>query len=409
MGLLPTGAPTAALGATPQVDLLGVEVTQAIQNLAHQVPLVRGKRTVVRVYLQPRALTAPLVVQGEVAVSPASGGTARYVPSSGTTTLLPANHPPLPAQRRDVAASLNFILPADLVSLDGIAVRVKRVFGPGGAVQLGGGGDAVTLPLVEAPPLRIRVVGLRYVLTAPDGSQSDVPPDAFHFEYLRSFLSRAYPVAEVEWSQIVVTANALFAPPFAGSVLPDGTDPVWLAKLNLAHNQLAALRAKDVDAGMDPRTHYYGLVSDAGGFFRGAARSVPVAADPTVVAVGPAGDPSRYASLAWDADRSFCDWYGAHELAHTFGRFHPGFCGGQDASDTAFPYPEGRIGDDVHGDMVGFDVGDPTLQLPMRGVPNETCHDLMTYCDHQWISAHTYTAILDRLRVEHETFDPKNA
>ncbi len=34
----------------PKLSCDGVEITQSIQNMAHGVPLVAGKRTVVRVY-----------------------------------------------------------------------------------------------------------------------------------------------------------------------------------------------------------------------------------------------------------------------------------------------------------------------------------------------------------------------
>jgi len=204
-----------------------------------------------------------------------------------------------------------------------------------------------------------------------------------------------------------VQANPLFSPPFSGQTTPDGFDPVWSSKLDLAHNQLSAIRAKDIDAGTDPRTHYYGIVSDAsaGLFFRGAAKDVPQTPDPTIVAVGPAGDPKQYSGLNWDKNRTFGDWYGAHELAHTFGRFHPGFCGGQDASDRNFPYRDGRIGDNAR-DMVGLDFGHPDLGLTMSTMNNETCHDIMTYCDYQWISAYSYEAILARLREEEARFAP---
>jgi hypothetical protein len=188
---------------------------------------------------------------------------------------------------------------------------------------------------------------------------------------------------------------------------PDGDDPLWRGKLDLAHNQLAAVRAKDIAAGTDPRTHYYGIVSDAsaGLFFRGAAKAVPPNPDPSVVAVGPTGDPRQYPTLNWDRDPSYGDWYGTHELSHTFGRFHPGFCR-QDASDPSFPYPDGRIGDAAHGDMIGLDVGDASLNLPMVALSNESAHDIMTYCSDQWMSSYSYEAVLARLRLEDTQFAP---
>jgi len=53
MGVLavPKRKMASGLAAGVSVSVAGIEVTQAIQNLAHQVPLIAGKATVVRVYL----------------------------------------------------------------------------------------------------------------------------------------------------------------------------------------------------------------------------------------------------------------------------------------------------------------------------------------------------------------------
>lgn len=412
MGVLavPKRKMASGLAAGVSVSVAGIEVTQAIQNLAHQVPLIAGKATVVRVYLTPSGLTRTTEVRGEIAVAASPGSPARYVPSLGTVRLKAQGHPSLGEQRRDAGASLNFLLPVEAVAtVGGLSIHVKRfTTAAGEEVALDTAGREVAVTLSEAPPLRIRAIGLRYRMTAPDGSQTTAAPDALHFDHLRSYLRRAYPVPDVEWSQIVVAAHPLFAPPFSGPSDPGGNDPVWRTKLQLAHNQLSAIRAKDLEGGVDPRTHYYGLVSDAAGFFRGAANDIPQTPDPAVVAVGPVGLPSRYPGFRWDSDNSFGDWYGAHELAHTFGRFHPGFCD-QDASDAAFPYPDGRISDSGNGDMIGFDIGDPTLQIGMRALDHETWHDIMTYCDNQWVSAHTYVGLLARLRGEAAAFAPPSA
>jgi len=389
--------------ASAEVD--GLEVTQTIQNLSHAVALIRGKATVVRIYLTfPPGSKEKF--QGEIAVSTAQGAPALYVASSNVLDPVLTTGMSLEARRGDLRASLNFVLPEKTRGWPSLAIAVKRVYSAKSDATPAKS-PTVNLPLNEAPPLRIRAIGLRYARTLEDGTAANVSPEAIHFDYLRSFLGRAYPVATVEWSQIVVDAPPLFAPPFAGPQTPQGDDPLWRSKLAIAHNMLSALRAKDISTGTDPRTHYYGLVSDAsaGLFFRGAAKDVPKSPDPSIVAVGPVGDPAQYGKLKWDRDRSYGDWYGAHELAHTFGRFHPGFCG-QDASDPTFPYPEGRIGDNKHGAMIGLDVGDAILNLPMRIWANETSHDIMTYCDDQWISSYSYLAILDRLRLEDTQFAP---
>jgi hypothetical protein len=251
-----------------------------------------------------------------------------------------------------------------------------------------GGADLTLAPQVAkdvrfyaAPPLRVRVVGLRY----RKADATTVTPDAIHFAYLRSYLQRTYPTAEVIWSQIVVDAN--FQAPF-----DDLTS-------TLANAQLAAMRAQEVSMGVDPRTHYYGLVDDDGGrnFMRGRAYDIPGEPRPDVPAAGPAGTPHGFAG---DTDQSYADWYGAHELGHTFGRYHPGFPPGQqDASDATFPYADGLIsGPD--GTFSGFDSGDPELGQPPRAIPGLSHHDIMTYADNQWISAYTFEAIRLRLLAE---------
>jgi hypothetical protein len=402
MGLLATQ--TVHSGA--QVDVLGTEICQTIQTPANDVPLVRGKRTLVRVYVGPTGFTGPAAVEGEIEVAPSAAAPAKYVASTGTISVNATPYFDLNTQRREIWTSLNFILPADVLSWSSLTIRVKRLSAGGDDIAVGAN-PPVTVALVDAAPLRIKAIGLRYLLSTPGAPQRQVAPAAFHFDYLRSFLDRAYPVSRIEWSQLVVQADPRLVPPFSGPETPDGNDPLWLNLLNIAHNQLSAIRAKDIDTGTDPRTHYYGMISDADQklFFRGAAKDIPQRPNPSIVAVGPTGNPAQYASLAWDMERSYGGWYGSHELGHTFGRFHPGFCK-QDASDPTFPYAEGRIGDLANGDAIGVDMGDPSLGLPMRVMANESCHDIMTYCDNQWISAYSYRAILDRLSQEDSLFAP---
>src|SRR5207237_5618983 len=139
--------------------------------------------------------------------------------------------------------------------------------------------------------------------------------------------------------------------------------------------QLAAIRAQDVAAGVDKRTHYYGMVADGGFFMRGFAAGIPGQPDPSVVASGPTGPNS----WGWDFDGSYGDWYGGHELGHTFGRKHPGFCG-ESHDDPSSPYPAGQLASS-DSSFVGFDVGDGGLNIPMAALPGTKWHDFMTYCN----------------------------
>lgn len=396
------GAGLGVSGGTPSARVIGVEVTQAIQNMSHAVRLIAGKPAVARVYLSPRSVPANIRLRGEIVVARGEGAPGLYVASSNDVILRSQDHPALDAQRRDAALSLNFLLRQSIAG--GTTIRLNRLFAvsDGGVFAIANSDHAVTVRFETAPVLRIRVLGLRYRDPSTNPTQN-FAPDPVHFDHLRSFLARAYPASELDWSQAVIDAPTDFVPPFSGQTLPDGRDPLWEALLEMLHRQMMTIRQADMNAGWDPRTHYYGLVSDTSGFFRGAANDVPNSPAPNTVAVGPCGRPAG--SLAWDDDASYGDWYGAHELAHTFGRFHPGFCHNQDGTDTHFPHPGGAISGAAE-DCVGFDVGDRDLNLPMRAYPRENWVDLMTYCDRQWISKYTYDALYDRLVAEETAFAP---
>ncbi|BDC46029.1 hypothetical protein PTKU15_93260 [Paraburkholderia terrae] len=159
--------------------------------------------------------------------------------------------------------------------------------------------------------------------------------------------------------------------------------------------QIAAIRAMDMAGGEDSRTHYYGLVSDGGFFMRGCAAGIPSTPAPDTVASGPTGP----GSWGWDFDGSYGDWYGGHELGHTFGRLHPGFCGESQDDLNNYPYDNGQLGGS-DSSYAGFDVGDPANGLPMVALQGVQWHDVMTYCNFQWLSAYTYQAIRLRLLAE---------
>ena len=226
---------------------------------------------------------------------------------------------------------------------------------------------------VKAVPLRVHLAKIRYTAS---GSATTHLPSTLDIDLIRSWLRRAYPVATV--SLTTTTIDAPHAAPFNASEI---------------NASLIALRAVDVAAGTDKRTHYFGLVADSGGFMRGLASGIPSSPAPGTVASGPTG-PSTF---GWDADGSYGDWYTAHELGHTFGRFHAEFCGA--VGGASYPYANGQLSN-ADGRYVGLDAGDPLLALPMRALPGTASHDVMTYCDNQWLSAFTYDGIRTRLTAE---------
>jgi hypothetical protein len=172
----------------------------------------------------------------------------------------------------------------------------------------------------------------------------------------------------------------------------------WPFDSGQANAQVAAIRALDMAGGGDPKTHYYGIVSDGGGFMRGSAAGIPTTPDPSTVASGPTGSNN----WGWDNDGSYGDWYGGHELGHTFGRLHPGFCG-ESHDDPSYPFQAGQLSD-ADDAFVAVDNGDSTLGIAPTALPGTGWHDVMTYCSTQWLSSYTYEGIHDRLAAEAALF-----
>ena len=93
--------------------------------------------------------------------------------------------------------------------------------------------------------------------------------------------------------------------------------------------------------------------------------------------------------MTGDTDASWGDWYGGHELSHTFGRKNPGLLQRQSSDDDDFTNPNGQISDNLQT-FVGLDRGDAVNSIPMA-VISPFAFDIMTYCDQpQWFSAHNY-------------------
>ncbi|MEV0530972.1 hypothetical protein [Kitasatospora sp. NPDC050463] len=352
------------------------EITQSVQDLQHRVALIAGKVTVIRVYVSGSSGPAA-GVRGTVTLIRSATDPGVKVTSVNTIALDPDAAQELAARRADANLSLNFIVPPTLTAEGTLTVSSVTLSDAltGAVLPLGATGAGPTVRFHTGPPLRIRVLGLRYTTTDPPGTFT---PRDLDFTALVSWLRRAYPVATVISSHAVIEATA--TPPFT---------------CEDTNAQLAAIRNLDISAGADRRTHYVGQVADGGFFLRGCSSGLPVAADPSVVASSPCGS----APFGWDFDGTYGDWYGGHELGHTLGRLHPGFCG-ESADDLQnYPFQSGQLADGPDT-FVGFDVGDPALNLPMKAKPGMRWHDVMTYCDRQWMSSYTYEGIRRRLIAE---------
>ena len=374
-GAVPPAEPAAARAISPvKVSSEGVEVTQSIQNMPHDVPLVEGKRTIVRVYLSANA-AGPIMVHGLLKARRRPSGAWHFIGSLGPVAINPAENGQLRTKRENESKSLNFLLPAVVCHAGSTEVRLAKLWEAAPAPLRVPPNARRRVRFRPTPPLRVRILGVRFQAGSPP---ANIEPSALDYTLIRSWLQRAYPVAGVEWSQTAVDAPQAW--PFDASVI---------------NAFVRGIRTTDVLGGVDARTHYYGLVSEgSGGFFmRGLASGIPTAPDPSTVASGPTGTNT----WGWDTDGSYGDWYTGHELGHTFGRFHAMFCGA--AGGAPYPFVNGQLSN-ADGAFVGLDTGDPASGLPLRALPGTMWHDVMTYCVFQWLSSFTYTGIRDRLIQE---------
>ena len=383
-----------------QFHMLGLEATQVVQNIPSSVPLVADKPTFVRVYLRVSGGTPSITsVRGTlVAYRPANsfGDIGLPLPGSvkSSNAITVDKSLDLKARRRKLTQSLNFQLPADWIGQGKVHFEVTLdVDGsPNSPVSIPcdgchniiGTGNANFQTFHVTPTLQMRVVGLTYGVGTGPVNHSVRPLD---FTLFQSWIQRAFPAAQFTFTTSSVVAANRF--PFT---------------CDQANAQLASIRATELAAGRDPHTKYLALVINTGGFMRGCSSGVPDSPDTSVVASAPTGDTAfssdpKPINVSGDTDGSWGDWYGGHELSHTFGRKHPGFCNGNSSDDGDFGNPNGQISDNLET-FVGLDRGDAANGIPMA-VISPFAFDIMTYCNQpQWYSAHNYIGVFQRFDAE---------
>jgi hypothetical protein len=387
--------------ALPQVNLqiVAIEVTQAVQDLDNSVPLIEGRRTFVRVYAE---------ADGESV----AGVTAHlYLTDSGGTLvdgpLLPVN--PVgqqiqvlkyagPWERISLNKSFLYELPWDWTTGE---LRLLAQINPYGYPLEPdyGDNDMALGPLTfEASP-RMRVDFYKFwYLWNGQGRTVKGLKQAY------SWIRRTYPLASKPGSchdsspGFRPCSNSHFDWDLDERVAQ--TAPECLLLMDEDTRSLCA--AKYVNAIMmnyhNTYGYYvpsYGIIADTGEdiFIRGCKTG---------------GDP-----VASGMDGRLTT--PAHEIGHILNRHHPfkgslddgGRCGqgpNDGAYDYDYPYFDGRLYYDLTG-MYGFDSGDwyfyggKRIEEPMQVYDGFSAFDFMTYCGNRWISDYNYVAILNHLRL----------
>lgn len=357
--------------ATVDFSAIGLEVTQAVQDMNNSVPMVEGKRTFARFHVKSAAgdhgpVGAQLnlyrngqFVQALLASNPNGTTTVRQNPDRG-----------------QLGQSFYFDLPASW--LHGTITLEGRISFGWAQSNTNNDTASATVTFEYSPPLYLDLVDTMYVMTGTLYSTSW--QELFDQE---SWIKRIFPIASLapDYSQMGVYTAVL-----------DDKGRLTYPNCGVVNADLTWFKANSVGNASLPSARAYGMASAAGRFMRGCA------------GVGVASGPSWIGSA----------WYGSHELGHTYAQPHtkgnsPAPCGNCNSEDCG---PWGKCGceqDSVdhgrNGDIsetkspyaattfYGFDIETLEIYPP-------TTKENMTYCLPEWISDYTYVGILHQMQKE---------
>lgn len=334
-----------------------VELARAgVVSTTRNAPVVALRSAVVRAYLS--ATTYPRAVQGELEVRDGSRVVGVHTASA---TIARAS------TDADPASVLAFDVPAtELTPTATFSVRLVDPLG-----ESPGTTHPARLPR-DGSPLAVRAQddarGLHLVLVPlrwdSDGSRRLPDVSEAWQARVRALLTSLYPIADlqIDVHEVVPWSGGLT---FTGNV-----------NFGAINSRLMDLRNED---GASPRAYYYGVVAPDVSFSAYCGGSCVTGQ--SYVADDPSDGDYRVGSGANFGTENSA-WTLAHEVGHEFGRYHAP-CSTSGA-DSDYPYAGGDIG------VWGFDARTRTFHAP------DDTTDFMGYCDPQWISDYTWSAMFDR-------------
>ena len=357
--------------ATVDFEVLGMEVTQAVQDLNNSVVLIEGKRTFVRFHVRS--------TPGDY--GPVSAELRAYRDGKWLGTIYPNNsigvitirHNP---DRQQLDQSFYFDLPSEgtisswLYGTVRLEATVNRGQHPWAETTHSNNTASVEVSFEHTPLIEIVLFDVFYKVGNTTYHVSNSERIA-----MESWLRSIFPVPGIKfhWAWMgpynaTLNSNNDLKWPNCSTV---NKDMLW----HKSHNTLGLNES--------PVARYYGMVS-ARHFMRGCAAGIPAE-----VASGP----------SWLGG----EWYGSHELGHAYGRVHTlgtqpppcgdcskcgGRCGCEAGAETR--YPNGAISPTQNGSapnaLYGFNIEKLKIYPP-------SYKDNMSYCNPEWTADYNYEII----------------
>lgn len=397
-------------GPALNIWLMGMEITQATQpwvvtshesrranelwpwfNASSSVPLISGKRTVVRVYPGIEGSDGIPVVGAEASLYchdvswQSCPGKASV--SAKSITIDPADNNDLDTLRADASKSWNFVLPQEWTEWGRPIWLTAHVHTPGGIPECDGCDDGAngmflqSVTFEDTAPLQLHLIWatVRRSLNSPLPSNAPLNIHQAVFQSLDSAFVQTYPVAAQDIQVILHNPQLV---PIAWDL--QQTDPGvldvmgiqrWDAWLAQVCNQMK----QDTSNKPPANLVYFGIAPAPTGFRDGQAN--------WNCAVG---------KLHPDSLATDIPGIAAHEIGHALRRPHAS-CdhgeGGCESAPNVFPC--------LHGGICTYGFHTNHLQAISPGNPpnGPHAHDFMSYGDAStmWVSPYTYEHLYDVL------------
>lgn len=388
----------------PPLEVVGLEVNQAVQSLDLSVPLVAEKSTVVRAFVQTtdgsNVVTSGLLF-GTRNGSPLPGSPLAATNAAGTITATGDAF----AQRSDRDATLNFIVPRTWTTGD-ITMRFEL---PGGAICSDSAPPANTCEVdasfVETNRFALRPIAVTY---GPAGSEQTPTRLQLTEQGLRTWTQ--FPIATIDIDDGFLGDTFATAP-----------------GLGDVNERIGNMRDDECALGVcDEDAYWYGVLTGPGG---GLADGI-----------GGFVSSGYLAGTGGKEAEGYARNRGPHEVAHSLGRPHAvdgdlglinqflwifggqkqGYCNEVASRDSAdWPYINdingttyptlGPLGD-PETEIWGFDrrftngtedlsVVDPRDTFPMMSYGNNSACSVATDGHFRWISDYTYRELLPQMQA----------
>jgi hypothetical protein len=357
--------------------IAGIEVTQAIQYYKAQLHLTdpndRGpdnsvglaayKAAWVRVYVRsgffndPATLTGKLRLERKTIALPPIWSLAGEFTPQASGTVVAHQSADYPTERGSIAATLNFILPADEVR--GFLRLTATIWPQGGSEAAPSDNEIIYLDGTLLQTLRVRGIFVSYNGPNASGTVANMNLSAPTVADLQSSCGQTHTVYPVEATGVFSSGGTIsWSTPLTGvATNPGGCSQQWL-DLNVA---VAQAKAND---GNRTDVLYVGLLPSG----------IPIANVGGCNSSGVSAVPNGQ------------QWTMAHELGHAAGLAH-GPCGTPgDANYPAYePYDPANTPTASLGEY-GLDINSGTIHPPAQ-------KDFMSYCGPVWISLYHHNKL----------------